>query len=100
MQLKGSGWELESIDGFWIYMANYTPFSSHRNNDGNVNVNELDRGEAPNFNIGKFWRDKKGLIVPHNKDDNCFLAACAIAELKPEIHVNRITLKVQEKIKS
>ena len=98
--LKGSGWELESIDGFWIYVAKYTPFSSHRNDEQSVDINELDRGEATNFNIGKFWRDKKGLIVPQNKDDNCFLAACAIAELKLKKNANRVSKKVQEKMNS
>ena len=38
MKLKGSGWELESIDDFWIYVAKYTPFSSHRNNKPSVNL--------------------------------------------------------------
>ena len=67
LQLQGSGWELECIVNV---------------NDGNVDVNELDREEAPNFDIGKFWRSKRGLIVPQNTDDYCFLDACAIAQLK------------------
>ena len=46
LKLKGSGWELESIDNFWVYVAKYTPFSSHKNNEPNVNVGELDRGEV------------------------------------------------------
>ena len=99
-QLKGSGWELESIDGFWMYITNYTPFSSHKSNDGNVAVNELDRGEAADFIIEKFWRDKKGLIVPQNVDDLCFLDACAIAQIKPQYNPGRITQKVKDKIKT
>ena len=63
IQLKGSGWELESIEKLQVFIYNYTPFSSFKNNDGNVNISENDQGEMPNFDIGKFWRDKKGLVI-------------------------------------
>ena len=58
-------------------------------------MDELDRGEAGDFNIGKFWKNKKGLIVPQNKeeDTNCFLYACGIGKFKPRIHKGRISLR-------
>lgn len=42
LTLQGSGLVLESIEKLQVYLYNYTPFSSFRNNDGNVDVNELD----------------------------------------------------------
>lgn len=100
IQQKGSGWELDKIIKLQVFIYNYTPFSSFKNNDGNVSISENDRGEAPNFDIGKFWRDKKGLIVPQNKNDpNCFLHACAIAKFEPANNPGRITKQLLEDIK-
>ena len=107
---KGSGWELESIEKIQVWIYNYTPFSSFRNNDGNVNVaeNELGTGggEASRqskkvcFDIGKFWRLKEGMISPQNKGDdvNCFLYACQIAKEKPEKNPGRITRQLKKDI--
>ena len=100
IQLKGSGWELESILKLQVFIYNFTPFSSYKNNDGNVNISENDRGEAPNFDIGKFWRDKKGLIVPQNKNDpKCFLYPCGTAKFEPANNPGRITKRLLEDIK-
>lgn len=100
IQLKGSGWVLGNIEKLQIVIANYTPFSSFKNYDGNVGVNKNDRGETE-FNIGKFWKDKKGIIVPQNKDDpNCFLYACVIGKVKPTTNSGRITKKLLEQIKT
>ena len=40
IQLKGSGWELDTIIKLQIFIYNYTPFSSFKNNDGNVNISK------------------------------------------------------------
>ena len=45
IQLKGSGWELDKIIKLQVFIYNYTPFSSFKNNDGNVNISENDCGE-------------------------------------------------------
>lgn len=54
IQLKGSGWVLDIVEKVQIIITNYTPFSSFKNNDGNVNITENDRERAAEFNIGKF----------------------------------------------
>ena len=101
---RGSGWELDGIEKIQVWIYNYTPFSNHRNNDGNVNVSENDRGtgggEKGYFDIGDFWRLKEGMIVPQNKgdDENCFLYACEIAKNKPENNPGRITRQLKKDI--
>ena len=100
---KGSGWELESIEKVQVWIYNYTPFSSHKNNDGNVNVSENERatgGKDKSFDMGKFWRGKEGMISPQNKsdDENCFLYACQIALEKPEKNPGRITRQLKKDI--
>ena len=99
VQNKGSGWELESIDKIQVWIYNYTPFSNHRNNDGNVNISG-DKREAGYFDIGKFWRLKEGMIVLQNKgdDENCFLYACEIAKNKPMKNPGRITRQIKKDI--
>ena len=104
---KGSGWELESIEKIQVWIYNYTPFSSCKNNDGNVNISGNERGTGNKksdmgyFDIGKFWRLKEGIIVPQNKgdDENCFLYACEIAKNKPENNPGRITRQLKKEIK-
>ena len=104
LYMKGSGWELESIDKIQVWIYNYTPFSNHRNNDGNVNISGNERGtggdEKGYFDIGDYWRLKGGMIVPQNKGDdkNCFLYACQIAEEKPENNPGRITRQLKKDI--
>ena len=98
IQLKGLGWELDKIIKLQVFIYNDTPFLSFKN-DGNINISENDRGEVPNFDIGKFWRDKKGLIVPQNKNDpKCFLYACGIAKFEPANNPGRITKRLLENI--
>ena len=101
IQLKGSGWDLELIEKLKIVITKYTVFSSFKNNDGNVNITENDRGGAAEFSIGKFWCDKQGIIVPQNKNDpKCFLYACGIAKFKPKSNPDRITKQLLEQIKT
>ena len=101
IQIKNSGWELESIEKLQVFVYNYTPYSSFRKNQGNVKITGDERGGTPYFDIGKFWRGKEGMIVPQNKgnDENCFLYACAIAKYLPEKNPGRITRQLKKDIK-
>ena len=91
-KLNGSGWVLDRIDKLEIIIVNYTPFSSFKSNDGNLNISNDDQGGASEFNTGKYWRDKKGIVVPQKKKGpKCFLLACAIGRFKPDRKKGRIT---------
>ena len=73
--LKESGWVLREILYLEITITNYTPFQNSNSDplsQSELNVVSDDEGGAGGFDIGKFWRDKKAVIVPLNKEDDPF----------------------------
>ena len=80
------GWVLTKIDKLEIIIANYGPLSNvNAGPQTEVNINNNDKSGSCVFDIGEYWRNKKAIIVPQNKNDpKCFLWANTIAKFKPE----------------
>ena len=64
-----------------------------------LNINDEDVG-GEYFDIGKYFRDKKAIIVPQNNDMYCALWAYCIAKFKPEKDASRITKRLREQSKT
>ena len=58
-----------------------------------LNISADDKGKSGGFDIGKFWKDKKAVIVPQNKEGDplCGLYAITIGHFKPYNRAGRIT---------
>ena len=102
-RLKGSGWVLHKIYHLEITIANYTPFqNSNSETQPDMSISSDDEGASGGFDIGKFWKDKKAVIVPQNKEGDpfCGLYALTIAHFKPENHSGRITKVLRKQSKT
>ena len=101
-KMKGSGWALDEILFLELLIADYSPLENvNEELLLKLNISADDAG-GEYFDIGKYWRAKRGVIVPQNKDDDpfCGLYALAFAKFKPERNPGRITKVVKEQIKT
>ena len=93
-RFNGSGWALYQIYHLEITFSSYTPFqNSNSELQPELNTSADDGGGSGDFDIGKFWKDKKAVIVPQNKEGDpfCGLYAITIGHFKPERDAGRIT---------
>ena len=94
---EGSGWIFDKVLKYNIQISNYAPHNGNENLIGQ-GPRDIPLGEASDFNIGQFWKDKHAIVVPETKsgDAKCFLDAVGIAMLKPKSNKGRITLELKE----
>ena len=98
-ETNGSGWVLDKNLKFIVRIYRYTPLQNA--NEGaqpSLNINEDDVGGGY-FDIGDYFRNKKAIIVPQNKDEYCGLWAFCIAKFKPEKDAGKITKRLREQSK-
>lgn len=91
LELNGSGWVLSKTIKLQVFITDYTPLLNvNAEPQAPLNNNDNDRGGNCLFDIGDYFRNKKAIIVPQNKNDSFyFLWACSIAKFKPEKNASR-----------
>ena len=94
---ESSGWIFDKVIKYNIQIANFAPHNGNENLIGQE-PRDIPLGEARDFNIGAFWRDKHAIVVPETKagEPKCFLDAVGIALLKPKSNKGRITLELKK----
>ena len=84
LQRKGSGLTLTNIIKMSIFSLKYGPLERPDNQNPELNIDAKNEQACSSyFDVGSYWRNKKALIVPQNKNDKkSFLYAVATAKFR------------------